>query len=68
MLAVGLILQVGQEGPINWYQSMETRSKVAGKRMETMVEELEDKVGLQTELQEVISRLDKLDRPDFEKT
>ena len=44
-------LQVQQEGPIIWYQSMETQSQVACKRMETMVEELEYKMGLvQTEL------------------
>ena len=36
--------------------------------METRVEELEDKMGLvQTKLQKVVTRLDKLDMLDFEK-
>ena len=45
---------------------METQSQIAGKRMETRVEELEEKRGVvQTELQKVMSRLDKLDMVDF---
>ena len=47
---------------------METSSQVAGKRMETRVEELEDQMGLvQNELLKVVTRLDKLYRLDFEK-
>ena len=47
---------------------METRSQVARKRMENWVEELEDKMGLiQTELQKVLTRLNKLDMLDFKK-
>ena len=48
---------------------METRSQIASKMMETRVEELEEKKirVVQTELQKVMSRLDKLDPVDFEK-
>ena len=65
MLGCLSCLQIQKEGPIIWYQSMETRSQVAGKRMETRVEKLEDKMGLvQTELLKVVTRLESLDKLD----